>query len=100
MPALYLFVNGTALLYYQATTCPAGWGNAAPACVGVMRAASWRGPYTHVRSLPIVHPESEECVDRPARKLTRPPCCSLPRALLLLRTGQQGSCLWPGGGSG
>jgi hypothetical protein len=60
MPALYLFPNGTTLLYYQATTCPEGWGNAAPACVGVMRGDTWRGPYHHVRSLPIVHPESED----------------------------------------
>ena len=60
MPAPFIFPNGTTLVYYQATTCPAGWGNAAPACVGVMRAADWRGPYEHARSLPIVHPESED----------------------------------------
>jgi hypothetical protein len=40
MPALFLFPNGTTLLYYQATSCPNGWGNMAPACVGVMRAPS------------------------------------------------------------
>ena len=60
MPAPFIFPNGTTLVYYQATTCPVGWGNAAPACVGVMRAADWRGPYEHARSLPIVHPESED----------------------------------------
>jgi hypothetical protein len=32
----------------------------APACVGVLRAPTWRGPYENVISTPIVHPESED----------------------------------------
>lgn len=62
MPAPYIFENGTTLLYYQATSCPAGWGNLAPACIGVLRAPHWRGPYDLLfnRDLPIVHPESED----------------------------------------
>ena len=62
MPSPYIFLNGTTLLYYQATNCPAGWGNLAPACVGMLRAEHWRGPYDLVfeKDLPIVHPEAED----------------------------------------
>ena len=66
MPAPFVFANGTTLVYYQAKNCPRGWGNLAPACVGVLRAPTWRGPYDIATAplgqtdLPIVHPESED----------------------------------------
>ena len=60
MPAPFIFENGTTLLFYQAKNCPAGWGNLAPACVGVLRASHWRGPYSEARTTPIIHPESED----------------------------------------
>ena len=65
MPAPLILPNGTTLVYYQAANCPDGWGNLAPACVGVLRSESgWRGPYDLVDGIanaPIVrHMESED----------------------------------------
>ena len=40
--------------------CPRDWGALAPACVGVLRAATWQGPYHEVSPVPIVRPESED----------------------------------------
>jgi hypothetical protein len=59
-PSPFIFDNGTVLLYFTGETCPNGWGNLAPACIGLARADSWEGPYTTVGSLPIIHPESED----------------------------------------
>ena len=58
-PALYIFENGTTLLYYRADDCPKGWG-LAPACIGVAIADSWQGPYMSIGSEPITHPEAED----------------------------------------
>jgi hypothetical protein len=58
-PALFIFENGTTLLYYRADDCPKGWG-LAPACIGVAIAASWQGPYMSIGSEPITHPEGED----------------------------------------
>ena len=59
-PAPYIFENGTTLLFFRSETCPQGWGNLAPACIGVARADTWQGPYTSLFSQPITHPEGED----------------------------------------
>jgi hypothetical protein len=59
-PTPFIFPNGTTLLAVSASPCPANWGSLAPNCVGLLRAESWRGPYTPLFTTPIVHPESED----------------------------------------
>ena len=58
-PAPFIFPNGTTLLYFSGTPCPAGWG-LAPGCIGVARADSWRGPFSAPSPRPLAHPESED----------------------------------------
>lgn len=59
-PAPYIFENGTTLLFFRSETCPEGWGNLAPACIGVARAPTWQGPYESLFLNPITHPEGED----------------------------------------
>ena len=58
-PAPFIFPNGTTLLYFSSSNCPANWGNY-DRCIAVARADHWSRPYQSITSLPIVHPESED----------------------------------------
>lgn len=45
-PAPLLLPNGSALLYFTATPCPANSGALAANCIAVATASSWAGPYS------------------------------------------------------